>query len=52
MRKFKVGDEVKVIGMSPVTFAPGVKDEMGTEKLFKACLERSTLFKDSTDMET
>jgi len=37
-RKFHVGDKVKVIGMSPVTFPPGVKDEMGTEKLFKSML--------------
>jgi hypothetical protein len=29
-----VGDKVKVVGMSPITFAPGVKDELGTEKLF------------------
>jgi hypothetical protein len=31
-RKFRVEDKVKVVGMSPVTFAPGVKDELGTEK--------------------
>jgi len=37
-RKFDVGDKVKVVGMSPVTYAPGVKDEMGTEKLFKSML--------------
>jgi hypothetical protein len=37
-RKFHVGDKVKVVGMSPVTFPPGVKDEMGTEKLFKSML--------------
>jgi hypothetical protein len=37
-RKFQVGDKVKVIGMSPVTFAPGVKDELDTEKLFKSML--------------
>jgi hypothetical protein len=37
-RKFRVGDKVKVVGMSPVTFAPGVKDELGTEKLFKSML--------------
>ena len=37
-RKFRVGDKVKVIGMSPVTFAPGVKDELGTERLFKSML--------------
>jgi hypothetical protein len=39
-RKFRVGDKVKVVGMSPVTFAPGVKDELGTEKLFKSMLGR------------
>jgi len=37
-RKFHVGDKVKVVGMSPVTFPPGVKDEMGTEELFKSML--------------
>jgi hypothetical protein len=37
-RKFHVGDKVKVVGMSPVTFPPGVKDEMGTEKLLKSML--------------
>ncbi|HKW32346.1 MAG TPA: hypothetical protein VJN92_05050 [Candidatus Acidoferrum sp.] len=36
--KFRVGDKVKVVGMSPVTFPPGVKDELGTEKLFKGML--------------
>jgi len=34
-RKFHVGDRVKVIGMSKITFAPGVKDELGAEDLFK-----------------
>jgi hypothetical protein len=37
-RRFQVGDKVKVVGMSPVTFPPGVKDELGTEKLFKSML--------------
>ena len=36
--KFRIGDKVKVVGMSPVTFPPGVKDELGTEKLFKKML--------------
>jgi hypothetical protein len=36
--KFRIGDKVKVVGMSPVTFPPGVKDERGTEKLFKSML--------------
>jgi hypothetical protein len=33
-RKFAVGDKVKVIGIPPITFPPGVKDELGTVKLF------------------
>ena len=37
-RKFRVGDKVTVVGMSKVTFPPGVKDELGTEKLFKSML--------------
>jgi hypothetical protein len=37
-RKLQVGDKVRVVGMSPVTFAPGVKDGLGTEKLFKSML--------------
>jgi len=36
--KFRIGDKVKVVGMSPVTYPPGVKDELGTEKLFKSML--------------
>lgn len=36
--KLRVGDKVRVTGMSPVTFPPGVKDELGTEKLFKSML--------------
>jgi hypothetical protein len=37
-KKFRVGDKVKVVGMPPLTFAPGVKDELGTAKLFKSML--------------
>jgi len=37
-RKFQVGDKVKLVGMPPLTFAPGVKDELGTKKLFKSML--------------
>jgi hypothetical protein len=37
-KRFQIGDKVKVVGMSPVKFAPGVKDELGTEKLFKSML--------------
>ena len=40
-RRFRIGDKVKVVGMSPVKvvgmspvkFAPGIKDELGIEKL-------------------
>jgi len=39
--KFRVGDKVRVVGMSPVTYAPGVKDEMGTEKLFKSMIGKA-----------
>jgi hypothetical protein len=39
-KKFRIGDKVKVVGMSPVTFAPGVKDELGTKKLFKSMVGR------------
>ena len=37
-RKFRIRDKVKVVAMSPVTYPPGVKDELGTEKLFKNML--------------
>ena len=37
-KRFRIGDKVKVVGMSPVKFPPGVKDELGTEKLFKSML--------------
>jgi hypothetical protein len=37
-KKFRVGDKVKVVGIPPLTFAPGVKDELGTVKLFKSML--------------
>ena len=37
MRKriFRTGDKVVVIGLSSATYAPGIRDELGTEKLFK-----------------
>ena len=38
--KFRVGDKVKVIGMPPITFPPGVKDELGTKKLFKSMVAK------------
>jgi len=37
-RGFQVGDKVKVVGMSKVTYPPGTKDELGTEKLFESML--------------
>ena len=39
-RKFHLRDKVKVVGMAEVTFPPGVKDELGTERLFKSMLGR------------
>jgi hypothetical protein len=35
-RKFKIGDKVIVTGIPQITFPPGVKDELGTKKLFKS----------------
>ena len=35
-RSFKLGDEVTVVGFPPIRFAPGVRDETGTKKLFKS----------------
>ena len=32
----RIGDEVVVIGLSTVTYPSGVRDELGTEKLFKS----------------
>lgn len=37
-RTFQIGDKVGVIGIPKITYAPGVKDELGTEKLFKSML--------------
>jgi hypothetical protein len=37
-KKFRVGSKVKVVAIPPLTFAPGVKDELGTVKLFKSML--------------
>ena len=36
--RVRVGDKVKVVGIPPIVFSPGVKDEMGTKKLFKSML--------------
>lgn len=37
-KRFRVGNKVKVVGMPLISFAPGVKDELGTEKLLKSML--------------
>jgi hypothetical protein len=37
-KKFHVGDRVTVIGMRTVRYHPGIKDELGTEKLFRSML--------------
>ncbi len=37
-RQFQLGDKVRVIGIPKMTFAARVKDELGTEKLFKSML--------------
>ena len=36
--KFRAGDKVEVVGMPPIGFAPSVKDELGTKRLFKGML--------------
>ena len=38
--KFAIGDKVKVIGLPRITFPPSVKDDLGTEKLFRSMLGR------------
>jgi len=37
-QKFQVGDKVKIVGLPAINFVPGVKDELGTEKLFRTML--------------
>lgn len=37
-RKFSIGDKVQVIGVPPITFSSGVRDTIGTKKLFKYML--------------
>jgi hypothetical protein len=38
MQTVKIGDKVMVVGLSTVTYPPGITDELGTEKLFKNML--------------
>jgi hypothetical protein len=37
-RPFKIGDKVRVVRVPVITFRPGVKDELGTRKLFRYML--------------
>lgn len=37
-RRFRVGDKAKVVGMPPMSVAPGVKDKLGAGRLFKSML--------------
>ena len=37
-KKFSIGDKVEVIGVPPISFSPGVRDDLGTKKLFKSML--------------
>ena len=39
-RKFQVGDKVTVIGLPTITYAPRVKNKLGTEKLFRSMLRK------------
>jgi len=39
-RPFKIGDKVRVIGIPVAKLAPGVRDELGTNKLLKYMLGR------------
>jgi hypothetical protein len=36
--KLRIGVKVRLSGIPPLTLPPGVKDELGTEKLFKSML--------------
>jgi hypothetical protein len=40
MRKFKIGDIVEVTRCTPGRYAPGVKDDLGTEDLFRRIVGR------------
>lgn len=39
-RHFKIGDTIEVIAYRPAKWAPGFKDELGTEKLFQSLVGR------------
>jgi hypothetical protein len=39
--EIRVGDTVRVVAYTPGKYAPGVKDELGTERLFKSLVGRT-----------
>jgi hypothetical protein len=39
-RPFKVGDKVTVVGAPRIRFPPGMRDELGTKRLFKSMVGR------------
>jgi hypothetical protein len=47
--ELNIGDTIKVIRYRPGKYAPGVKDELGTEKLFKSMVGRSYKIKGFDD---
>jgi hypothetical protein len=40
-KRLKIGDTIRVIAYRPGKYAPGVTDEMRTEKLFKSLVGRN-----------
>jgi hypothetical protein len=38
--KLRIGDTVEVVGYRPAKYPPGVKDELGSEKLFGSLVGR------------
>jgi hypothetical protein len=40
MEKLKIGNTIEVIGYRPAKYPPGVKDELGSEKLFESLVGR------------
>jgi hypothetical protein len=47
--ELNIGDTIKVIRYRPGKYAPGVKDELGTEKLLKSMVGRSYKIKGFDD---
>jgi hypothetical protein len=48
-KNLKIGDTTRVIKYRPGKYASGVKDELGTEKLFKSMVGRSYKIKGFDD---